>query len=261
MYLIRLLTNTTALLALMITATPSARALAADASPDTSTPPAYPDTAHVCNGCHLSTIGFIARYLAHFPGERGQPLVISMMNADGVRRSHTIALISWQGQTWCRDEYYGVFPLGCRYEAQPNLRHLTSKAQFLLERRAQALVRETGFPLRPAPPDEMASDQRLGQVAVAARIIPFPTTIYWVRSGRQELPMVFFRPSSGTIAVYEPLHGTCLAQCAIPSDAKVVSLVAEKLGYHADSVRRDGMATGATLVAAAVRTSETFAAR
>jgi hypothetical protein len=258
MYLLRLLTNSTALLALMITL--STRALAANAPSDASTPPAYPDTAHVCNGCHLSTIGYLSRYLTNFPQEHGQPLVISMMNADGLRRSHTVALISWQGEAWCRDEYYGAFRLGCRFEAEPNLRRITSKAQFLLEKRAQALVRQTGFPLRPAPPDEMAADQRLGQVTVAARIIPFPTTLYWVRSGRQEVPVVFFRPSSTWIAVYEPLHGTCLAQCSIASDAKVVSLAAEKLGYHPDAVRRDTLAGGGTLVAA-LPTSETFAAR
>ncbi len=70
-------------------------------------------------------------------------------------------------------------------------------------------------------------------------MFPFPATSFWIRNGKHETPVAFFRSNSKPIAVYEPLHGTCLAECSIRDDAKVVSLVAAKLGFHADSVRAE----------------------
>jgi|GEM_PF-2566821 hypothetical protein len=228
---------------------------AADLRPEASVtpqvPPAYPDRTHVTNGCHISTITFLDRFLAEFPDEQGEPLVITMLNADGVRRSHTIALISWQGQWWCRDESFGVFALGCPVEAQPDRRRLNTKAETMLEKHAKMLIRAAMATPQPAPPTEMSSEQRIREVAVAARMIPFPTTIFWVKCGSRELPVAFFRPTARQIAVYEPLHGTCLAECSSRDDAKVVSLVASRLGYHVDAIHAEHTSPRGTLVASA----------
>ena len=51
--------------------------------------------------------------------------------------------------------------------------------------------------------------------------------------------MAFFRPDGKRIAVYDPVHGTSTADCACTDDAKVVLLVASRLGYRAESVRAE----------------------
>ena len=162
-------------LALAIAAAVAVPAARADPLPDDSVtlpgPPSYPEDTHVFNGCHLSTIRYLARYLSEFPGESGMPLLIKMRNADGPKRMHTLALVSWKGQAWCRDEYFGVFALGCPYEAQPNLKRLVSKAEILLERHAQTMVRTSGKPLRPNAPEQMSPEQRIRAVKAAVGII------------------------------------------------------------------------------------------
>lgn len=215
-----------------------------------SQPPAFLENEHVCNGCHLSTMCFLAKYTAAFPNENGQPLVISMMNRDGVRRSHTIALMSWRGAAWCRDEYFGVFSLGASYTQNGDLSRLARKAQQLLERHAQNLVRTNGLPQRPEVPSEDAVQQRFEEAKLATRILPFSSSLYWVRSGSHEVPMVLFRPSPGVIGVYEPIHGTCLAECSIRDDAKVVALASEKLGYRPDSLRREASVSSSVAASA-----------
>ena len=216
-----------------------------------SAPPAYPDVAHVLNGCHLSTLRFLSRYLSKFPGERGEPLVVTMRNANGSTQAHTIALISWHGESWCRDEYYGVFALGCRAEPKPDLGRLSARAERLLEKHAQMLVKSGQVAARTEPPAHLSADQTFVDVAKAAELIPFATRIFWVNCGGRELPMAFFRPSEKQIAVYDPVHGTSTADCACPDDAKVVLLVAARLGYAANSVRAERDYSQPMLVAAA----------
>jgi hypothetical protein len=151
---------------------------------------------------------------------------------------HTLALISWRGQAWCRDEYFGVFALGCAYEGEPNLDRLTAKAESSYQGHARHLIRNEGTPQRPDSPEELTQSERIREVTLAMQIIPYPSTIYWLRSGRGEFPVAFFRPSGRQVAVYDPLNGTSLAECSIRDDAKVVSLVAARLGYRPE-VRRE----------------------
>jgi hypothetical protein len=212
---------------------------ATSASDSVSSPCSFPDSDHVANGCHVSTLRFLARFLAEFPSETGSPLVIRMRNGDGVSRSHTVAIVSWHGEWWCRDEYFGVFALGCTVKAPLEQRRLVSRTESRLEARARMTVRMSPAAARPAPPTQLSAEQRLRDVTVAARMIPFATKVYWVRGGGRELPVVFFRPGDRQIAVYDPLHGTCIAECSAGDDAKVVGLVAAQLGYPVDAVRPD----------------------
>ncbi len=82
----------------------------------------------MANGCYVSTIAFLARFQAEFPGERGVPLVMVRRNANTVRWSHTIALVSWRGEWWGRDEYYGVFALDREVGAYPDPDQLADRA-------------------------------------------------------------------------------------------------------------------------------------
>ena len=220
-------------------ATPAARATTrlSNPIPALSAPPSYPDSAHVLNGCLLSTLRFVDRFETEYPGERAQTLVVRMRNADGSLQAHTIALLSWRGQAWGRDEYYGVFSLGCAAEVHPDLDRLSALAERKLEKHAQLLVRNGEAEARSATPAQLSSAENLRDVTTAARLIPYATTIYWVRCGSRELPMIFFRPTGRRIAVYDPAHGTSTADCAATDDAKIVLLVASRLGYRAESVR------------------------
>jgi hypothetical protein len=99
-------------------------------------------------------------------------------------------------------------------------------------------------------PEDLSPEERLREVTVAAQIIPYPTSIFWVRCGREELPVAFFRPGGRQVAVYDPQHGTSLAECSISDDARVVSLVAARLGYSSEGVRREAsVPRGTQLVA------------
>lgn len=202
-------------------------------------PPAYPDGEHVANGCYVSTIAFLARFQAEFPDERGVPLVMYLRNAKGVRWSHTIAVISWRGKWWGRDEYYGVFALDRSVGAYPEPEQLANWAANALQKHSARLIRARITNRQPAPPTEMSAEERTREVAAVARMVPVRASVFWVKCGRQELPVVFFRPSDHQIAVYEPLHGTAVAECAFPDNAKVVAAVAVRLGYRVDGVRAE----------------------
>ena len=249
MYLNRILKNWArlGLLAITMTLSSTLPAHARDQGPQQA-PPSFPDQAHVCNGCHLSTMRYLAHFLAQYPDERGEPLVINMRNADRTMRMHTMALVSWRGQAWCRDEYFGVFALGIAFGSEADSDRLAARVERLYHSHSQDVIRSAGMPRRPDSPDEMSSDDRLQQVTLATQIIPYHSTIYWLKSGREEFPVAFFRPSARQIGVYDPINGTSLAECSIRDDAKVVSLVAGRLGYRPDHVRRDlNLSRGALL--------------
>jgi hypothetical protein len=244
-----------ALIALLALAAPAAPAavsrLDLSTAPSTAAePPSYPDADHVTNGCHVSTVTFLARFLAEFPAESGHPLVITIPNGDGVVRSHTVSIITWQGALWCRDEYFGVFTLGFDAKSQPDQRRLIHRTESRLNAQALTQIRTGHVAARPVPPSQLSTAVRLHDVTVAARSLPYATKVYWVRGGNRDIPVVFFRPAAGQIAVYDPLHGTCLAECAARDDAKIVSLVATQLGYRVDGVLPDLSPAPATLVAA-----------
>lgn len=212
-------------------------------------PPSYPDRAHVSNGCHLSTITYLARLKEQYPAESGEPLVIQVVNYDGSVTSHTIALLTWEGQMWCRDEYFGVFRLGCKVDARPSHDRLVAKAETMLKQHEQKMMREGGVTPCPVPPSKMSAEQRTMEVRAMTQFIPFSTTVYWVHSGKCEVPLAFFRPAPGQVAVYDPQHGTCLGECSVKDDAKIVAAVAAKLGYQAAGLRADATNTRGTLVA------------
>jgi hypothetical protein len=202
-------------------------------------PPPYPDATHVYNGCHLSTLAYLAKFNAEFPAEQGQPIVVQLLNADGCTRSHTMSLITWQGDWWIRDEYYGVFSLNCTVKAVSDLSQLQSLAERIYARHAAEMSRRSDAPHVPVVPSRLSVEQRIHDVRLAADKVPMAHSIYWVKDGRREIPLVFFRPAPGQIAVYDPAFGTGVAQCSQPDDAKVVAAVATRMGYRADQVRAE----------------------
>jgi hypothetical protein len=191
-------------------------------------PPCYPDPAHVFNGCHLSALRYLNQFAADYPAEQGEPLVVRMRNGDGLIRSHTVALVSWRGQWWCRDEYFGVFPLRTAVAgpAAPDL--LRPRAQELLERHASDWNARPDNPRPPLPPPVFDAALRLRQVETAAALTPFPHGIHWVDG----VPLLLIRPSANQIAVYDPANGTGSGVCRSGDDRQIVQFVAHSMGYR-----------------------------
>jgi hypothetical protein len=242
------------LLALTLIATVTARAATQEIALASTVPPApphYPQSTHVYNGCHLSTIAYLARFKAEFPSETGQPLVVMMDNADGSRKAHTIAVITWQHKWWVRDEYFGVCPLGFDFNPEFTAKQINARVVPVLERHFRAQMGNPRIQHPPVVPEELSSAEMQRDVTAAARTIPFPNAVYWVKVGHQEIPFALFRPTAGQIAVYNPGHGTCLADCGSTDDAKVVRAVAALYGYKVESVHADLALPQGALVAAA----------
>jgi hypothetical protein len=173
-----------------------------------------------------------------------------MRVAGGRISPHTIALVTWQGEWWCRDEYFGVFSLECAVNAATDPAKLSSRAERALARHAEAALRNPAQQVAPEVPHRLTTAQRLAAVTAAAKIIPFPNAIYWVRGESGEVPVVFFRPAAGKVAVYDPAHGTGAAVCASANDMGVTALVAQSMGYRTDSIHPDLTVAAGALVAA-----------
>lgn len=211
-----------------------------------SAPPIYPDCAHFHNGCHISAVTYLARFAADFPEERSQPVIAALRNASGVTRPHTVALVTWRGEWLCRDEFHGVFPLHCAASGEPDLqnlpRYLQAHASFAgRSDQGKRLTEGATLPL----------EQRLRDATDAAEALPLPNTIFWVQEDGIEVPIVFFHPGLGMVAIYDPAHGTAVARCTLTEDVRVAAAIAVRLGYRADGIRADiSSARGGLMVAA-----------
>ena len=221
---------------------------AASEAPDA--PPRYPDSVHVANGCHISSVAYLARFAAEFPAERGEPIVLVVPTLGGEKRPHTIAVITWQGWWWGRDEYYGVFPLGVRSKSTKTVDRLNRPAAAAYVRFSRQRCQQAAYH-RENPEARLLSTIELAhQVSTAAGLLPCQSTTFWITDGDREYPLVFFRPAKDWIAVYDPQHGTCVGECSAKDDAKIVAAIAAKFGYHLENLRADASDTRGALVAA-----------
>jgi hypothetical protein len=201
-----------------------------------SLPPEFPDAVHVPEGCYLSAFAYLHRFRAEFPDERGQPLTLEPRSFD---RMHTVALITWHQRWWIRDEFFGLMELGKRVGSEGVTSEVHALAQATFDRRALTLTRRTRARLAEAESRKTDFVNRVSEVATAAQILPCASERFWVRSGNREIPLLFFRPAPGVIAVYHPVHGTATAETKLTESSEIVACVAIKLGYPIASIRRD----------------------
>jgi hypothetical protein len=196
-------------------------------------PPVFPDVAHVANGCYVSAVIYLAKFSAVFPAERGEPAAFVLPNADGSNQPHTLALISWRGEWWARDEYFGVVPLGCSSAApwSPRLAQLRADAGF--RRRAEFLRRQAADVRRETAPAQggLTPEWRLAEILSAQRLLPFPSEIHWRPGDRSPIPFLYFHLAGDSFAVYDPAKGTASALSPVRDGAALVAAVAERMGY------------------------------
>ena len=223
-----------AALAFMFTAallSPAARATTAPA-----TPPDFPDTTHVREGCYISSVAYLARFAAEFPGEFGAPCSV---HPSIYPRRHTVALVTWAGEWWLRDEFAGVVRLNLPVASREITETVRRRAETRLDRRVRGLSSADHARILSLGLHGNRTINPAHEVAQAARLLPYESTRYRVECRGRESPVLFFRPSPGWIALYDPQFGTATAETDSPRDAALVELIAERLGYKVTSVRPD----------------------
>ena len=195
------------------------------------TPPNFPDMVHVANGCYVSAAAYIARFRAACPAERAEPAAVVLPNADGLSRPHTVAIVSWHGSWWARDEYYGLVDLRSPSARPWDPATVTRRIERAFRHRA------AGQPQR--QPDRVPDgadprEWRLGHIEAARMLLPVESCVIWMRSGLDDLPFLFFRRAEdGGFAVYDPGFGTVQAVSRLREPDTLVAAVAERLGYPA----------------------------
>jgi hypothetical protein len=186
---------------------------------------------HVANGCYVSAAAYIARFTAAYPAERSEPAAVVLPNADGSSKPHTVAIVSWHGAWWARDEYYGTVDL-----RSPSARPWDPVT---VTRRLERAFRHRAAGQPPRQPDRVPDgadpqEWRLGQIEAARMLLPVDGRIIWLRSGFEDLPFLFFRRAGeGGFAVYDPGFGTVQAVSRVSEPDTLVAAVAERLGYPA----------------------------
>lgn len=214
---------------------------------DAVAPPAFRDAGHVPNGCYLSTTAFIARFAAEFPAERAVPVAMAPRGFGGL---HTITLLTWRGNWWGRDEYFGVFALNRSVAGNPEPAALVRAAERLLTKLAVSEVKAGRGSYAPAVPAKLPARELATLVRAAAAALPLANEVLWVHGGAEAIPFMFFRPAAGVVAVYHPLHGTATAETKLTDSETIVGLVAAKFGYPVAAVSPDTtFATGALVAA------------
>ncbi len=208
-----------------------------------SAPPAFADAVHVMNGCYISATVYLARFHAEFPAEEGMPLEVHPRNYE---MAHTIALVTWEGSWWVRDEYFGVFALGCRASECRGTEELQKRASLVVEKYTRAQVKSGAVDANLVR-RQLADAERPGEIDAAARLLADGGERFIVESGGKRIAFIFFRPSAGCIALYNPAIGTATARCASSARAAlVVSSLAGRLGYKVDAVHADVSARAGT---------------
>jgi hypothetical protein len=198
-------------------------------------PPDFPDDQHVINGCYISTMAYIAKLKTSFPAERAEPLTIFPRHGGVRRKPHTLALFTWRGQWWIRDEFFGLKSVRLPVKPAITPERVAVRVAGMCEKDSLWLLAQGKVqPLGAAA--ELSLEQKLAAVIFAASVLPYDTELYWVRCKTSRTPMLFFRPHRGAIAVYDPQHGTALAESNTADGRKIVPLVAQKLGYVVDAV-------------------------
>ncbi len=219
----------------MLAATDTPRA-ANGVDPANSAPPEYADAAHVSKGCYISTVAYLARFLTQHPTESGQPLTVTLKSFDG---PHTIAVITWRGAWWGRDEYSGVFALRCRVEQGQTPDDLREPAARSLSAIAQRQLKRGRISAGPDTPGGPSLADRRTAVTTAAKLLPCAAEVYWVTTPRERVPLLYFRPYQGRIAVYDPATGTATALCEPTNVTEVLKMVATQLRYNVVGIRSE----------------------
>lgn len=214
-------------LAVMIT---PAIPLASGQTNDTAAPPHHPDTVHVPEGCYVSTVAYLARFSAEFPADWGAPFTAFLASN---RWHHTVALVTWRGEWWLRDEFLGVRRLNLPVASPAISETVARRAEAAIGRMASQVSRT----LRARIAGVGRRFDAAQEVAKAAALLPSPGEVFLVSSLDREIPVLFFRPCPGSIALYDPNFGTATAETAATNSASIVEAVAQRLGYKVTSVR------------------------
>lgn len=197
-------------------------------------PPVFPDVVHVANGCFVSAVVYISRFTAAFPGERGETAALMLPNDDGQIKPHTLAVVTWHGEWWARDEYYGVFSLSEPVERPWTLGRLRRRAITEMSAAAARARRERRPVRQVRPPTKTLATRawRREQIDTAQALLPLPAEVCWFDGSSGPEPFLFFRLGGDRFAVYDPSVGTASANSPEHQSGRLVAAVARRMGYR-----------------------------
>lgn len=132
-------------------------------------PPEYRDSTHVPLGCYISTFVYLSRFLTEHPHEQGRPVTVNLPSFGGL---HTIAVVSWRGRWWGRDEYSGAFDLRCPVTASLPDGHLEANAEYFLRQLSAWHARIGKIATAGRDPADISESARREAVSTAARLLP-----------------------------------------------------------------------------------------
>jgi hypothetical protein len=199
-----------------------------------SAPPCFPDAAQLPEGCFISTLAYLAKFTAAFPEESASSLTIQPKQHVG---PHTVALISWRNRWWVRDQHLGVLSLNQTCDRAIGTVALGARAEAALDARARSIAKWKRERIAGSLTPSAAAINALRDVTTAASLLPCTSEQFWVKCGSREIPLLFFRPAPGQVAVYDPTVGTATAESTIACSTRIVEMVAAQLGYKVTSIR------------------------
>jgi hypothetical protein len=221
----------TAALFLMITA----HSLPAASGPrdPAAAPPHHPDAVHLPEGCYLSSLAYLAKFAAEFPAEQGTVHTAFLPAKPG---HHTVALMTWRGEWWLRDAFLGVIRLRVPATVRADADNLARRVAVTLEQQVSRLTPNRRDRVARAGEDAERRIDAARAVADAARLLPGPSTVFLVAADGRNIPVLFFRHGSGSVALYDPEIGTGAAETDHPRDTAVVEALARSMGRRVTSV-------------------------
>jgi hypothetical protein len=201
-----------------------------------SLPPDYVDQYHVPNGCYISALAYIAKFKTAFPEERAEPLTVVPRRGGSPGEPHTVALITWRGRWWLRDEYFGIKSVRLPVSSAITPERIAARVAGICGQDSMTQIQVNNSSSDVAP--ELSFTTRMSDVFAAAAVIRSEAAVYVVHSGAMRIPMLYFQPGPGLVAVYDPTHGTAFARSNTADALKVLPAMAQKLGYKVISIDR-----------------------
>ncbi len=161
-------------------------------------PPWWPDKIYAANGCFLSASAYVARLVSTYPAAKASTQTVEIPSC----RGHTIAVVSWNGVKYGRDQYIGVFKIG---DGDPQASFEAALRRWRQEKRTHP------YPER--RPHSMA--ERRAEVLLARSIMAFAKTeLLPVNTPTGVVTVLTWRTPTGELAIYEPTLGTAVGSTA-----------------------------------------------
>lgn len=180
-------------------------------------PPWWPDQIYAANGCYLSASAYVARLASTYPAADATTYTVEIPSC----RKHTIAVVTWNGVKYGRDQYIGVFKIG---DSDPQTSFVATLRRWWQAKRTHRYPEKR--------PSSIA--ERHAEVLLARQIMSFAKTeLVPVITPTGAVTILTWQTTTGELAIYEPMLGT-----AVGSTSASVAEAARYLLSQLTALRR-----------------------